>query len=92
MSSKNVIALSISHRVWHLRHIPISSSNAADLGLKRAARPLPFPAIEFATAWLHAWRINVALDLSIANIAQNLQVVDRIGSAFALRHYMVDLE
>jgi hypothetical protein len=78
--------------MWHLRHTPISGPNATDLSLKCATCPLPFPAIEFATAGLHAWSVNILFDLSVANIAENLQVVDRIGSAFALRHYMIDLK
>ena len=70
---------------------PRSVADAVDLGLKCSACPLPFPAIEFFTAWLQAWRVGVAFNLSIANIAENLQVVDCIGSALALGHNMVNL-
>tara|TARA_Y100000310_G_scaffold324673_1_gene386869 strand:+ start:129 stop:335 length:207 start_codon:yes stop_codon:yes gene_type:complete len=66
--------------------------DAVDFGLKCTACPLPFPAIEFFTAWLQAWRVGVTFNLGIANVAENLQIVDRIGSAFTLWHYVVDLE
>ena len=71
---------------------PRSVPNSVDLGLKCSARAFPFPAIKFLTAWLHAWRIGVTLDLSVANVAENLQVVDRVGSVFALGHDVINLQ
>jgi len=65
--------------------------DAVDLGLKCSACPLPFPAIEFFTAGLQAWRVGVTFNLGIANVAENLQIVDRIGSVLALGHNMVNL-
>ena len=67
-------------------------ADAVDLGLECTACPLPFAAIEFAAARLHAWRIGVALDLSVANIAENLQVVDTINATLALRNNVIDLQ
>ena len=67
-------------------------TDAVDLGLECATCPLPFTAIEFATARFHARRVGVALDLCVANVAENLQVIDRVGSVFALGHNVIDLQ
>lgn len=81
-----------SLEVWHLRHSPISGADTVDFGLKCAACPFPFPAIKLAAAWFHPWGVYVLLDLGIADVAENLQIVDRVSSALALGYHVVDLE
>jgi len=71
---------------------PLSVPDAVDFGLKCTACPFPFAAIKFFSARLHARRVGIAFDLCIANVAKNLQVVDSVGSAHALRDNVINLQ
>ena len=69
-----------------------SGSDAVDLGLERSAGTFPFAAIILASARLHLRRGGVALDQGIADVAKNLQVINRIGSAMILRDSVIDMQ
>ena len=60
--------------------------------MERTTGTLPPAAIILATTWLHLRRIDVALDQGITNVAENLQVVNRIGSAMILRDSVIDMQ
>ena len=72
--------------------VRVGVADAVDFGLKCSACAFPFPAIELATAWLHLRSVDVLLDMSVADVAENLQIVERIRSALALGYNVVYLK
>jgi len=69
-----------------------SGADSVELGLECTTCPLPFAAIEFAAARFHAGCIDVALNLRVANVTEDLQVGDRVVATLALRDHVVDLQ